>query len=213
MVKTSLGLWRPRRLGTRRHIGLARAAGAGGRKFGYSVVPGRAAFGHVAVLVKGGFALASVYLVTTTGFGPENLGILRDLGVALLDCGLPFVIGGDFEVDPRVLMETGWLAAISATIIAPKELTCTAGEGATIDYFVVSDQLVPKVRGVDVLFGLGVRPHRGVRLEFEKSRGQESILVQKKCWVFPNTLPYGPRRQPLGRRDRGQRLQGLGKRG
>ena len=59
----------------------------------------------------------------------------------------PWVIGGDFNGTADELRKTGWLEVVKGTIIQPSGKTCSRGGGRTLDFFVVSNCLVPHVVG------------------------------------------------------------------
>ncbi len=61
--------------------------------------------------------------------------------------GAHFIIGGDFNMPPSRLKEAPtWLDDIVADMLVPElQVTCTAGKGRVLDFFVVSLCVLPMV--------------------------------------------------------------------
>ena len=66
-------------------------------------------------------ALGSVYLVTGQAMEEANLTVLESLAGCLGEVGPHFVVGGDFQCDPRTVEEAGVCGPLGATLIPPLE--------------------------------------------------------------------------------------------
>eukprot|EP00959_Pyramimonas_sp_CCMP1952_P021750 458040-Pyramimonas_sp.AAC.1 len=55
---------------------------------------------------------------------------------------MPFILAGDFNVEPDVLGHSGWVAAIDAAVVAPSDGTCRPAD-RDIDYFIARRELAP----------------------------------------------------------------------
>ena len=82
---------------------------ADGRTHGFEIVPGRAMGGHVSTILRGVFLLISIYLITGVGAAAYNLAILETVGKKLRYWDLPYVILGDWQMEPAELEATGWV--------------------------------------------------------------------------------------------------------
>ena len=84
--------------------------------------------------------IGAAYLDDAVGLNAANMNKLAQMGRFLTDSGLPFLIGGDWNVTPAQLEESGWLAMVGALVRFPAgmQVSCTAGSGNLIDYFVVT---------------------------------------------------------------------------
>ncbi len=126
------------------------------------VVVGRAMLAHLGGLIKGGYGLATVYLWTSEGVSARNLAILGALGAAIRGLGVPFIIGGDWNMQPEALELTGWVVRLGARVVAPSDNTfvptAAAGDeeampvqGSKLDYYVVSEAFLPLVSDIRVV--------------------------------------------------------------
>ena len=73
---------------------------------------------HAAILV------GSVYLATGLGMTGETLELLEYLAGVALASPWPFVLGGDWNVDPEHLLDVGWLELVHGSLRSPIEDTC-----------------------------------------------------------------------------------------
>jgi len=140
--------------------------------------------------VRGGLAVASIYLVTSIGAADENMAILWELSAWIRACTTPVILCGDFNMDPKTLWATGWPSAMGLTLFFPDAPTC--GE-ACLDFFVISVALAKYVLGVRTL-DLGTRPHWAVELRLAGRPAQEWQQVM----AWPRPLPLDkPLNAPL----------------
>ncbi len=162
------------------------------------LVEGRVVLVHLGGLVRGGYGLATVYLWTSEGMSARNLAILDALGAALRGLGIPFVVGGDWNVGPEVLEATGWAERLRAKIVAPQDVTfvptATLGDGESapaqgsrLDYFVVSEMLVPLVQSVRVVETELIAQHKPVRLALNpRLTGSTMRVIRRRMMPGPS---------------------------
>lgn len=84
--------------------------------------------------LRGGIALGSMYLICSAGLGKANDAVLDTLAAWVRELDDPFRIGGDAQVDPTILVQSGWLNVLGVGVVAPKVPTCGA---ASLDYSII----------------------------------------------------------------------------
>jgi hypothetical protein len=108
----------------------------------------------------------------------------------------PWLLGGDFNLEPDALASCGWLDLVGGRIAAPSEPTCN---GRVIDFFIICAELHPSVQGVTTLHDGGISPHSPVRLWL--AAGPRSHMVRRLAapWRVDAHLPAGcpPEAAPL----------------
>eukprot|EP00973_Karenia_brevis_P061226 8512703-Karenia_brevis.AAC.1 len=72
----------------------------------------------IAGVLRGGIHFASVWLRDSEGLTAENLAILEEIACAIGKLRGPWIIGGDWNIDPDVLRSTNWLRVIGGVIVA-----------------------------------------------------------------------------------------------
>lgn len=158
---------------------------------------GRAMLMHWSAVVPGGIVLGSIYCTTGLGATGVNSDLVWKLAKALRQVGLPFIVGGDWQMEAEELRGTGVPQALRATVVYPLggEPSCKGygGQlGRTIDMFLVADVLMPWVKQCSVR-DMGTGRHRPVRLEVHGAREQMLGMVVREPRRFPEKLPFGPR--------------------
>ena len=78
------------------------------------------------------------------------------------------------RISPQVLSDSAWLREVKGVVVAPVLPTCN---GATYDFFVVSQGLAPSVVGAARLDDAGGSPHWAARL-FVKSSARRPMVTQ-----------------------------------
>ncbi len=128
----------------------------------------------------GGIASASVYGISGQGVSSQ-LRLWRAVATQMKLIGLPFIIGGDWQVTPQEMQAVGYPELLNAYIVAPSEPTNVISL-RTIDFFLVSKSLMPFLKGVEVVKGTRFSPHAPVIVRFEGKRalGTARRLVQPK---------------------------------
>ena len=96
----------------------------------------------------------------------ENLQKLYSLWRCLRLTGVPFVVGGDWNMTCQQLAKNcTWLDDVKADVVqANLDFTCTAGTGRHIDFFVVSRCLLPAVISAERDELAQWKPHIGIAL-------------------------------------------------
>jgi len=126
---------------------------------------------------------------------------------------MPFAIGGDWNLSAEELQESGWPERVGAAIVAPKGPTNFPGgvPGRTLDYFVVSKDLLPFVQDIWVEADCPeTRPHRPVIMTMLRSEGQKRVRVQCKPKPLPTVRKPGPLPDiPEITREAGRALKGV----
>ena len=182
---------------TRAHIGLPYPAAC---NFVASFAVPRFTCKRAGICARGGIHVASIYLHDACGIqDPRNLDLLQEAALSLSMMAGPWVIGGDWNASPQELADSGWLKLTGGVVVHPRIPTCTP-TGATeriLDYFVVSHDLAHAVRGVCVLDGYDLYPHRAVRLMLSGKARCDTIWTTVCPKGFPACLPHGPDRKPV----------------
>ena len=80
-----------------------------------------------------GVALGNVYLETGGVMSRTSWDVLCAVGRRLAQLRWPFVVGGDWNLEPGVLQSSGWLDMIGGAVLAPLGGTCLPAE-STLDY-------------------------------------------------------------------------------
>ncbi len=152
------------------------------------VLKGRFTFGVTSDL--GGIVNASVYGISGLPVTAQ-LRLWRAVAMQLRLAGLPFVVGGDWQVTPHEMQLTRVPELIGAVIVATKEPTNTHTM-RTIDYFLVSKSIAPLVKSVEVVSGARFSPHALVVLclQGKRSLGLARRVAQPK--LLDVNVPVGP---------------------
>eukprot|EP00959_Pyramimonas_sp_CCMP1952_P300650 6288828-Pyramimonas_sp.AAC.1 len=116
---------------------------------------------------------------TTDPFEVEGAQLLSRLGEFLHAASLPFLIGGDWNAPPALLVRLGWASKLRGRIIAPASPTCTSGkrEWRTLDYFVISDALALSVVSCTVALNAAIEPRRPALLRLRGKLVPQYITV------------------------------------
>ena len=113
-------------------------------------------------------AIGGIYL--EPGLGPQgsNLERLAEVATFLTQLATPFILAGDFNMEPAELMGTQWAHKLGAQIVWPDvPFTCSSGEGRVLDYFVVSKGLLPALHRITCSDATPWRPHLGLTLSIQ----------------------------------------------
>ena len=121
----------------------------------------RQGFAHFNGCCPGGINCGSVYMKDGEGLSETNMLLLSSLAAALGRLRGPWILGGDWNMEPTTLASSGWLAAVDGVVIASALPTCNASK---YDFFVVSRGLLPAVVGIQRLDDAGLTPHWPTRL-------------------------------------------------
>ena len=119
--------------------------------------------------LRGGLriALLAVYLQDGVGI-MGNRDLLSEIGRSIGDTRL-WIAAGDWNCEPQDLLESGWLDMVKGTIVEQEhDCTYTNGSARELDFFVVSEELAPALRGTGFDLAAGWRPHAAVCAQLMK---------------------------------------------
>ncbi len=122
----------------------------------HMVVPGRAV---VALLEAPGYrpcTVVSLYLQDGIGLAASNMEHLEAVGKCLAAQGeaMPFVVGGDMQMDPSVMAAAGFATKTGAVMVASRDPrgTCRSSRSATeLDDYFVQEDLAKGISKVEAL--------------------------------------------------------------
>eukprot|EP00973_Karenia_brevis_P021664 2980076-Karenia_brevis.AAC.1 len=135
----------------------------------------------------------SIWLRDSEGLSEANMLLLEAAAVSLGTATGPWIVGGDWNISPQLLAQSGWLQMVQGTIVATTLPTCNA---SVYDYFVVHNSLSHAVVGVQRISDGGLNPHWPSRLLL---RGDSRRLASRVLVKPPRVaarLPAGPSRCP-----------------
>ena len=99
----------------------------------------------VSALTKGGFYLATLYLQDAVGLNDYNISLLQEVAWILRSLAAPWILTGDFNLEPSTLVASNFLELCRGQVVAPKLATC---HNSVYDFCVVSERLAHAVAGV-----------------------------------------------------------------
>eukprot|EP00959_Pyramimonas_sp_CCMP1952_P427925 8961803-Pyramimonas_sp.AAC.1 len=127
----------------------------------HEVVPRR--LQHAVLDVSGWPAISvmSAYLKDSIGAAGINAALLAQMGSMFSRITGPCLAGADWSMQVDELETSEFPRTASATMAAPKQITCRGGMGSTIiDYFAVNGVLLRGYRGIEADMTWSTRPHR-----------------------------------------------------
>ena len=139
-----------------------------------------------------GNLVLTVYMHTGAGLTQENWQILNTIGQWLTSQALPFIIGGDFQVEPSQLEDSGWVRAVGGYVVAPRLATITPSH-RVIDFFVVSRDLAGACEATTHI-SQHIAPHRPVKIFVSTRMIQLKKRVMSRPQPWPQVRPSGCRR-------------------
>eukprot|EP00972_Heterocapsa_arctica_P051721 7609318-Heterocapsa_arctica.AAC.1 len=72
-----------------------------------------------------------------------NLDILETIGRFTMLLNFPWILAGDWNMEPDMIRAAGWLHQFGGGVIAPADHTCSKVMGNTLDYFIAARALSP----------------------------------------------------------------------
>ena len=136
---------------------------------------------------------------TAEGWSASNCSLMRNLVETLQTLQHPWVIAGDFNMEPDELTAGFWYVALRPTLVAPRQPTHEqGGKWRTLSYFLVRPSLVADVLGCSIWPGYIRGGHRpvGIQLRCRKQGGQ-MVRLLRRVRPLPLEEPIGCRREPL----------------
>jgi hypothetical protein len=143
-----------------------------------TLLAGRATGVIAHVFAKGGIGLMSVYLETGAGV-KGNKEAMATLWHWKQKFPGPVLLGGDHNIIPQVLVDSGWPIAMGCEVVGSGLPTC--GENEYV-YFLVDSRIMDTVSPPERV-ALGMKPHWGasMRVEFGLSGLQAVQLVAPRA--------------------------------
>ncbi len=152
--------------------------------------------GHRQILIL------SIYLKDGAGLSAQNLGYLAAAGTCINMHGPnhPFLVGGDFQLDPQDMARAGFGEHVGATLItsAAARGTCRSTRSfSEIDYFYIQNSLALGVKSISTVEGAGTRPHVPVAVDFHPRITSTRALFLRLPPPLPSERVFGPiQREP-----------------
>jgi len=136
--------------------------------------------------------ILTVYMACTIHLSGANAHRMNLLERIIAHFGIPFIVGGDFNMEPAQFEEAQlgatFLSTTSSQILAPDAPTCVQSVmGRTIDFGIMSISLMPLLLAIDVV-NTPTAPHLGVLIRLKKTARQ----VRTRKLVVPKELPTPP---------------------
>jgi len=148
-------------------------------------------------VLKGGVLLGSVYLRDGEGLSCSNVELINAVAGYVKACGMPFILGGDWQVCPEDMESSGLPAAMKARVVAPDGHTYQAGgHTSLIDYFLVSDCLFNNgvVVSCEVKDSKVIHKHKPVLLKVTGSCRSRKCKVMRRPKALPKERAQGCKR-------------------
>ena len=168
----------------RSHLGMAQSANSRDQEAEDS----RFCIRWLGAVCRGGLHLVSVYLRDSEGLSQANLDILHHVAAAISGLQGPWLIAGDFNIEPNLIRQSGWLQLVRGVVHAPAQLTCGLKR---FDYFISSENLACAVVGVANIIDVGSHPHSPTRLFLRAALRKIMIRSLCKPAEFSAMLPAG----------------------
>jgi len=149
----------------------------------------RIAVSWVGGIIKGGCHLISLWPRHTELMSEENQEILQVAAEILTAIKGPWVIGGDWNFTPKVLINSKWLDMVKGVVVAPTAPTC---HSSVYDFFVVCQALAPAVVAILRLDDAGLFPHFPARIILRSDARRRAIRTLTRPTKIPGCLPFGP---------------------
>ncbi|CAK0863259.1 unnamed protein product [Prorocentrum cordatum] len=166
--------------------------------------PGRAAAAWLSV--GKGIIYATVYLWTAEGMSYRNTEIINKVICQVEALGVPWIIGGDFQVAPEKMTEVESVKMAKARVVASGAScgTCRHAYGVSeIDYFIVADSLVSQVMHVRVQEEWPSAPHKPVGLTLRLKAQERMVRALEKPKKLPELgigcIPAPPQHREIAR--------------
>lgn len=137
----------------------------------------------------GDIVLYSIYLVVGLGAKGENATIMEALWDDTESHGLPFLIGGDFNMSPEALQP---LLGQSAVVVHGGPSTRGPFGGACLDYFLASCEVAALTQGACPVEHIPTSPHQPIKLELLQGVLADVVTVARQYPSIPTSRVFGP---------------------
>ena len=118
---------------------------------------------------------------------------LKKVGCFISQLASPFILAADFNMTPKELAQTGFLRKLKGAVLKVPDaaFTCTTGKGRILDYFIVSEVLIPAIKWIMVLLDTPWKPHLGIELGIAQIPTEQLVYKQPKPQEMKEAF-YGP---------------------
>jgi endonuclease/exonuclease/phosphatase family metal-dependent hydrolase len=176
--------------------GVLARRGVGIRESDHSCKDGmqhRLCLAWVSGIIRGGIHCLSIYLKSGEGMSEANKAILEEAAVLLGLLKGPWIVAGDFNVNPEDLAATRWVDIVDGVLFAPALPTCTTATSSNkYDYFVVHRSIAHAVVAVQRIEDGACKPHWPARLLIKSNARRMAVRKLVRAKKVPGTLPFGP---------------------
>ena len=122
-----------------------------------------------------------------------NKAILEEAAVLLGLLKGPWIVAGDFNVNPEDLAATRWVDIVDGVVFAPALPTCTTATSSNrYDCFVVHRSIAHAVVAVQRVEDGACKPHWPARLLIKSNARRMAVRKLVRAKKVPGTLPFGP---------------------
>ncbi len=149
---------------------------------------GRCIFGVIELGVE--VTVACVYGISGASV-KEQMALWAESACRVKRMGRPFVLCGDWQIDPLVMNMTRFDRYLGATVVATPTPTNRI-TGTTIDYFVVDNSLMTEHVRAEAVEGCRFSPHVPVRLVLEHNGRIPRVRKISLPRTLPVDRPVGP---------------------
>jgi hypothetical protein len=138
----------------------------------------------------------SIYLKDGEGMSHVNLARLSQVHDLIKSTKVPWIILGDFNMNPRVLEQGGLLELVGGTIITANEgaLTCTTGKGGLLDFAIARKDIAETVT-VSQDLKAPWSPHVGLKVSIHIGPWKDKVWKWANPRNLPEGRPFGPHNQ------------------
>ena len=145
---------------------------------------------HTHAMLKRGVTFVAVYLERGMRCGCREV-----LAACILCFEGPWIAMGDWNMEPHDLSQGSWLDTVNGKVFVPSAATCVGGEGAFLDYFVVSEAMAHLVHQAEAVDNSPTTPHWPVRFTPRATPWGDRVLARRRPKPFSAEVPVGTQRQ------------------
>ena len=142
-------------------------------------------------------SVGTVYFNCSIGVTGANIAKLTGLVRALKVLGRPYVIIGDFNIEPYAAIKEGIEYYADAKVLLPSNVSYTFNQQSLIDYALVSHQICGLV-SLEAATDTPWASHLGLVLGLPTRARKVCARVVSKVRSFPHPAPEELKRYPVG---------------
>ncbi len=149
-------------------------------------------FKHWHGFARGGLGAGTAYLHATGGMDQDNQALLHSIAGILKAWGLPFIIGGDWQMSPQELIDSGWPDLMGAKVVHSSTSTYFSGKHERqLDYFLASHPIAGALMACYNREEASVAKHIPVVLQLDGDFNSRRIMRMKRPMKLPAHPPRG----------------------